>query len=56
MRIAIFTTGIYPYITGGMQKHSYYLAKYLRNLLIKSELVTTVAGGYAVYQIGKKVL
>ena len=29
MRIAIFTTGIYPHITGGMQKHSYYLAKYL---------------------------
>ena len=29
MRIAIFTTGIYPYITGGIQKHSYYLAKYL---------------------------
>jgi len=29
MRIAIFTTGIYPYIAGGIQKHSYYLAKYL---------------------------
>ncbi|MBU1216405.1 glycosyltransferase family 4 protein [bacterium] len=29
MRIALLTTGIYPYVTGGMQKHSYYLAKYL---------------------------
>ena len=29
MKIAIFTNGIYPFIIGGMQKHSYYLAKYL---------------------------
>ena len=29
MKIALFSTGIYPYVVGGMQKHSYYLAKYL---------------------------
>ncbi|NEM98889.1 glycosyltransferase family 4 protein [Pontibacter burrus] len=29
MRIALLTDGIYPYVLGGMQKHSYYLAKYL---------------------------
>ncbi len=29
MKIALFTTGIYPHVVGGMQKHSYYLAKYL---------------------------
>lgn len=29
MRIALITDGIYPYVLGGMQKHSYYLAKYL---------------------------
>ena len=29
MRIALFTDGIYPIVLGGMQKHSYYLAKYL---------------------------
>jgi glycosyltransferase involved in cell wall biosynthesis len=29
MRIALLTDGIYPYVTGGMQKHSFYIAKYL---------------------------
>ncbi len=28
MRIALFTDGIYPYVIGGMQKHSFYLARY----------------------------
>ncbi len=29
MNIALLTDGIYPYAMGGMQKHSYYLTKYL---------------------------
>lgn len=29
MKIAILTDGIYPFVIGGMQKHSYYLIKYL---------------------------
>jgi len=29
MKIALFTDGIYPYVIGGMQKHSFCLAKYL---------------------------
>ena len=29
MRILLLTDGIYPYTMGGMQKHSYYLTKYL---------------------------
>lgn len=29
MRIALLTDGIYPYVMGGMQRHSYYLCKYL---------------------------
>lgn len=29
MRISVLTDGIYPFVMGGMQKHSYYLAKYL---------------------------
>jgi glycosyltransferase involved in cell wall biosynthesis len=29
LRIAIITDGIWPYVIGGMQKHSYYLCKYL---------------------------
>lgn len=32
MKIALVTDGIYPYVLGGMQKHSYYLAKYLSRL------------------------
>ena len=28
MRIAILTDGIYPYVIGGMQKHSYFLVKF----------------------------
>ncbi len=29
MRVALITDGIWPYVLGGMQKHSYYLCKYL---------------------------
>ncbi|MFN6038527.1 MAG: glycosyltransferase family 1 protein, partial [Bacteroidota bacterium] len=29
MRITIVTDGLYPWVTGGMQMHSYYLVKYL---------------------------
>ena len=32
MKIALITDGIYPYVLGGMQKHSYYLAKYFSRL------------------------
>lgn len=29
MKIALLTDGIFPYVVGGMQRHSFYLAKYL---------------------------
>ena len=29
MRILLITDGIWPYVLGGMQKHSYYLGKFL---------------------------
>jgi glycosyltransferase involved in cell wall biosynthesis len=29
MKILLLTDGIYPYVVGGMQKHSFYLAKFL---------------------------
>ena len=29
MQIALITDGIWPYVLGGMQKHSFYLCKYL---------------------------
>ena len=42
MKIALLTDGIYPYVIGGMQKHSYYLAKYLAQRDIQIDLVHCV--------------
>ena len=42
MRIALLTNGIFPYILGGMQKHSYYLAKYLAKNKVYVDLYHTV--------------
>lgn len=41
MRIALFTDGIYPYVIGGMQKHSFYLAKYFAINKIEVDLYHT---------------
>ncbi len=41
MRIALVTDGIYPYVMGGMQKHSYYLCKYLVKLGVEIDLYHT---------------
>ncbi len=41
MKIALFTDGIYPYVIGGMQKHSYLLAKYLARNGIHVDLYHT---------------
>ncbi|WP_161887652.1 glycosyltransferase family 4 protein [Pontibacter russatus] len=41
MRIALLTDGIYPYVLGGMQKHSFYLAKYLARNKIFVDLYHT---------------
>ncbi len=38
MRIALLTDGIWPYVLGGMQKHSYYLCKYLAQKGVKVDL------------------
>ena len=38
MRIALITDGIWPYVLGGMQKHSYYLCKYLAQKKVKIDL------------------
>lgn len=38
MRVALLTDGIYPYVIGGMQKHSFYLAKYLAKKNIHVDL------------------
>lgn len=39
MRIALITDGIAPYVLGGMQKHSFYLAKYFAKHKIHVDLV-----------------
>ena len=31
MKILLLTDGVFPFVMGGMQKHSYYLAQYLEN-------------------------
>ena len=41
MRVALFTDGIYPYVIGGMQKHSFYLAKYFAINKIEVDLYHT---------------
>lgn len=39
MRIALITDGIAPYVLGGMQKHSFYLAKYFAKHQIQVDLI-----------------
>ncbi|MCC7050943.1 MAG: glycosyltransferase family 4 protein [Bacteroidia bacterium] len=41
MRIALFTDGISPYVLGGMQRHSYFIAKYLALNKIEVDLYHT---------------
>ncbi len=41
MKIALLTDGIYPYVIGGIQKHSFYLAKYFAINKIEVELYHT---------------
>jgi len=41
VKIALLTDGIYPYVIGGMQKHSFYLAKYFAANKIHVDLYHT---------------
>lgn len=45
MKLAIVTDGIYPYVIGGMQKHSYYLTKFLVELGVDVTLYHCVTKG-----------
>lgn len=38
MRIAVLSDGVHPYVIGGMQRHTYYLVKYLSKAGIKVTL------------------
>lgn len=39
MKVLLLTDGIYPHTVGGMQKHSYYLGKYLARLGVQVDIV-----------------
>ena len=39
MQIAIISDGVHPYVMGGMQRHTYYLVKYLSRMGVKVTLV-----------------
>jgi glycosyltransferase involved in cell wall biosynthesis len=38
MRVALFTDGIYPYVIGGMQKHSFNMARFLARAGVEVDL------------------
>ena len=44
MKVAIITDGLSPYVVGGMQQHSYSLAKYLMNCNHEVKLTTDDRG------------
>ena len=41
MKISLLTDGIFPYVIGGMQKHSYYLVKYFAQIGVYVDLYHT---------------
>ncbi|HUN01310.1 MAG TPA: glycosyltransferase family 4 protein [Niabella sp.] len=44
LKVALFTDGIWPFVIGGMQKHSYCLVKYLARIGVKVHLYHTLKG------------
>lgn len=51
MRVALLTDGIWPYVLGGMQKHSYYLCKYLAKNGVQVDLFHFNQSGYNIQQL-----
>ena len=45
MKVLLLTDGVYPFVMGGIQKHSYYLAKYFTKNNIKVHLVHCIYTG-----------
>jgi len=41
MKIALLTDGVWPVVVGGMQKHTYYLSKYLMRQGVEIDLYYT---------------
>ncbi|MGZ3932778.1 MAG: glycosyltransferase, partial [Bacteroidia bacterium] len=52
MKIALITDGIWPYVLGGMQKHSYYLCKYLAREKVQVDLFHFNQSDYDIDQLG----
>lgn len=51
MRVLLVTDGIFPFVMGGMQKHSYYLGKYLAKAGINVAVVHSVPEGVDVDEL-----
>lgn len=51
MRVALITDGIWPYVLGGMQKHSYYLCKYLAQNKVNVDLVHFNSSSYDILKL-----
>lgn len=51
MRVALVTDGIFPYVMGGMQKHSYYLCKYLVRMGVKVDLYHTNLSSHDIHEL-----
>lgn len=51
MRVALVTDGIWPYVLGGMQKHSYYLCKYLAKNQVHVDLFHFNQSAYDIQQL-----
>ena len=51
MRIALFTDGIFPYVVGGMQKHSFNLAKYFARNKVYVDLYHTNKSEYDIFRL-----
>lgn len=48
MKVLLVTDGLFPFVMGGMQKHSYYLAKYLAGAGVKVHVVHPLPRGAVV--------
>lgn len=51
MKIALITDGIAPYVIGGMQKHSFYLAKYFAKQKIQVDLIHYNQSHYNIHEL-----
>lgn len=45
MKIALLSDGVFPYVVGGMQKHTYYLAKYFARAGVYVDLYVVLPAG-----------